>query len=50
MQVKTEIINGRRRLIITKGVSGVDKTKEAVLAVMGSEWEYEDDLEEEKVL
>ncbi|MBU3208581.1 hypothetical protein KPL28_02890 [Clostridium algidicarnis] len=40
MNIKTEIINGKKRIIITNKASGVDKTKEAVLSVMGPGWEY----------
>ncbi len=42
MEIKTEITNGKKRIIITNKASGVDKTKEAVLLVMGPGWEYKD--------
>lgn len=40
LKAKSEIINGRKRIIFSRQASGVDKTKEAVLKVMGGEWEY----------
>lgn len=43
MKIKTELVNGKKRLIITKEASGVDKTKEAVLKVMGPGWSYKED-------
>lgn len=43
MTVKTEIIAGKKRIIFKRTVSGTDKTKEAVLKVMGPGWEYEDE-------
>ncbi len=41
MKAKSEIINGKRRIIITRSCSGVDKTREAVLMVMGPGYEYD---------
>ncbi|WP_157797084.1 MULTISPECIES: hypothetical protein [Clostridium] len=41
MKTKKVIINGKRRIVIVNDVSGVDKTLEAVLRVMGSNWEYD---------
>lgn len=39
--VRKVIINGKRRIIIVNHVSGEDKTREAVLAAMGTDkWEY----------
>ncbi|MEW9093985.1 MAG: hypothetical protein AB2417_02785 [Clostridiaceae bacterium] len=40
MQIRTELIDGKKRIIVTKEASGIDKTKEAVLKVMGPGWEY----------
>lgn len=40
---KVIIVNGKTKMIIRKTCSGVDKTKEAVLRVMGPEWEYKDE-------
>lgn len=40
MQIKTEIVDGKKRIIITRSVSGVDKVKEAMLAVMGPGYEF----------
>ena len=42
MQVRTELICGKRRVIITREASGVDKGKEAVIRVMGPGWKFED--------
>lgn len=42
MQARSEIIDGKKRIIIIRKSSGVDKTKEAVLKVMGPGWEYDD--------
>jgi hypothetical protein len=42
MEFKTKIVDGKKRVIITRGVSGVDKTKEAVLLVMKG-YEYSKD-------
>lgn len=36
------IVNGKKRIVMTKNISGVDKSKEAVLRVMGSGWEFEE--------
>ena len=41
MRCRSEIVNGKKRIIITRSVSGVDKAKDAVLRVMGSGYEYE---------
>ncbi|SHJ53831.1 hypothetical protein SAMN02745163_02094 [Clostridium cavendishii DSM 21758] len=34
MEVTTEFINGKRKLVITRVSSGVDKSKELIRAVM----------------
>ncbi|KYH35873.1 hypothetical protein CLTEP_02660 [Clostridium tepidiprofundi DSM 19306] len=48
MQVRTEIINGKRRICITKSASGEDKAREAVLKVMGNdEYEYKEEVKHE---
>lgn len=43
MKYKSEIVDGKRRMIITRSISGVDKTKEAVARVMGKDWEYKEE-------
>ncbi|MCR3759349.1 hypothetical protein KYB31_10155 [Clostridium felsineum] len=48
MKTKKIIINGRKRIVIVNNISGVDKTLQAVLKVMGSEWEYSDDFNDDK--
>lgn len=40
--MRKEIINGRQRIIINYKTSGEDKTREAVLAVMGPGWVFKD--------
>lgn len=35
MQMRSEIVNGKRRIIITRSASGVDKGKEVVQSVFG---------------
>lgn len=51
MQIRTELVSGKKRIIVIKEASGVDKTKEAVLRVMGPGWRYKEGfLEEEKVV
>lgn len=40
IQIKSEIVYGGKRIFITRSASGVDKTREAVLKVMGPGWEY----------
>lgn len=45
MIVKIITVNGKTKMIVKKTCSGVDKTKEAVLKVMGPEWMYEDEPE-----
>lgn len=40
MQIRSEIIDGKKRIVITRTTSGVDNTKEAVLKIMGKGWEY----------
>lgn len=42
MQIRSEIIDGKKRIVITRTTSGVDNTKEAVLKIMGKGWEYKD--------
>lgn len=42
MKVKSEIIDGKKRITIIKVSSGTDKTREAVLSVMGNGYRYED--------
>lgn len=41
-QVRTQIVNGRNRVFITRGVSGVDKKKEVVLKIMGDNYEFDE--------
>lgn len=43
MKVKSEIIDGKKRITIIKVSSGTDKTKEAVLSVMGPGYEYKEE-------
>lgn len=43
LEKRSEIIDGKKKIIITREASGVDKTKEAVLRVMGPGWRYKDD-------
>lgn len=41
MRAKKVIANGRSRIIVINEVSGIDKTREAVLLAMGADkWEY----------
>lgn len=47
MEFKTTLVNGKKRVIITRSASGVDKTKEAVLLVMKG-YEYPNDEVKEK--
>lgn len=42
MKIKYEILEGKKRMIIIRYASGIDKAKEAVLKVMGNEYEYMD--------
>lgn len=43
MKKRTEIrVNGKLRMVIEKYASGEDKVKEAILKVMGSDWEFKD--------
>ncbi|WP_234121142.1 hypothetical protein [Clostridium hydrogenum] len=45
LPVREEIVCGKRRIIIKRKASGVDKTKEAVLLIMGRDkWEYKEDI------
>lgn len=46
MKPRTELVDGKKRIVITRAVSGVDKTKEAVLAVMGKNYEYKESCKE----
>jgi hypothetical protein len=48
MEIKTILVKGKKRIIITRSVSGVDRTREAVLLVMGPGYEYIDDKKENK--
>lgn len=50
MQIRTELVDGKKRIIVIKEVSGVDKTKEAVLRVMGPGWKYKEGFLEEKAI
>jgi len=50
MEIRTEIVRGKRRIIIIESSSGVDKTKEAVLKVMGKDWEYKNESDSKKVV
>ena len=45
MKTKKVIINGKKRIVIVNNTSGVDKTLQAVLRVMGSNWEYINDYD-----
>lgn len=39
MEERTELISGRTKIIIIREASGIDKTKEAILSIMGPEYE-----------
>ncbi|MCX7884276.1 MAG: hypothetical protein N2448_04515 [Caloramator sp.] len=40
MKIKTEYVCGKKRVIIIREATGIDKTKEAILKVMGEDWEF----------
>lgn len=42
MEIKTEIVNRKKKIIITRAASGEDKVREAILLVMGKGWEYKE--------
>lgn len=43
MQIRQVISDGKRRMIVVNHASGEDKTREAVLLIMGKDrWEYKD--------
>lgn len=42
MEYTTQIVNGRKRIIVSIKSSGEDKAKEAILKVMGKGWKYEE--------
>lgn len=46
--MREEIVNGKRRIIITRIATGEDRTREAALVVMGNEYEYINSIKEEK--
>jgi hypothetical protein len=48
LPVKSTIVNGKRRIIITRSASGVSKVKEAILVVMGPGWEFPEDTQKEQ--
>lgn len=57
MQLRTEIVKGKRRIIITRTTSGVknnDAIKNAILAVMGPGYRFNEEkvqkLEKEEAL
>jgi hypothetical protein len=50
MQIRTEIVNGKRKVIITRSASGIDRTREAVLSVMGKGYKYKTDKPDYKNL
>lgn len=50
MQIRKELVDGKKRIIVIKEASGVDKTKEAVLRVMGPGWKYKDGFLEEETI
>lgn len=37
---RSEVVNGKKRIIFVRVATGVDKTREAVLKAMGPGWEY----------
>jgi hypothetical protein len=47
MQLRTEIVNGKRRIIIIREASGVDKLKDAIEHIMP---EYEFSKEKQKAI
>lgn len=47
MTIRTEITNGKKKMIITRKASGVDKSKEAVLKVMGDGFEFASSIEKQ---
>lgn len=42
MQLRTEIVKGKRRIVIIRKASGKDNVKEAILAVMGPDFYFDD--------
>lgn len=48
MQVRTEKVCGKKRIIIIRRATGEDKVKEAILAVMGPGWEFGEDTKQEE--
>ncbi len=43
MLIKQVCTDGKRRIIIRRSTSGVDKIKDAILAVMGPSYTFDDD-------
>ena len=44
MQIKTQIVEGKKRIIVIKTASGMDMANEIVLKIMGIGWKYDDVL------
>lgn len=42
LPIKETIVNGKKRIIIERSASGEDKVKDAILRVMGDEYEFKD--------
>lgn len=41
MKIRSEIIDGKKRIIIIRKVSGVDVSKKVVETIMGEGWKFE---------
>lgn len=44
MQIKTQIVDGKKRIIVIKTASGISMENEIVLKIMGTGWTYDDVL------
>lgn len=48
MEAKVTFFNGKKRVTLRIHASGIDKTREAALAVMGPGYEYKDTSKKSK--